>query len=260
LDVSENAIDDLGPLAALTSLQNLDASYNRIASLADLAGTPLLDAVQSFDVRENLLRAIDAVPTRATSLDFAGNRVCDFAPVAGRIVARTPGEMSYDCGEQSCETGGFVAPTSVVTSDQDRSACSADPVATERTWRTVLRCQTSVLQVDPSNARNVALLVSQGEQSFWYESTPVTNLFDYLAGRAGLPARLSTDYASYDVAGTVSAAVARGADFQRLDVAGASGVRAEVVKEDASLHLRIFDGTEQKFDWVFPGCVEVTGS
>jgi hypothetical protein len=253
LDVSENAIDDLAPLAAFR-LTTLDASGNRLASLADLAGTPLVGSLQSLMLEHNLLTSVDVAPPNVTYLDFSANRICDFAPIAARIVARTPGTVSYDCGEQSCETGGFVASTEVGTSEQDRSACAPDPVATERGWTTVLRCQTSELQVDPSNAKNVALVVTQGEQSFWYESTPVTNLFQYVAGRSDLPVHLAADYGSFGVDGTSSVSVATGADFQRLDVS-APGGRAEVVKEATNLHLRVFEGSAQKFDWVFPGCM-----
>jgi hypothetical protein len=254
LDVSENGIADLGPLASFATLGTLDASENPITSIANLAGTRLASSLQTLLLRGDRLSALDGVPSGANYLDLSGNRVCDFASLAPRIVARIGGQVSYDCGEQSCYTGGFVATAEIDTGDQDRAACAPDPVATERAWNTVLRCQTSELQVDPADAKHLALIVTQGQQSFWYEGTPVTNLYQYAAGRTDVPTRFASDYGSYALAGTSSVAVTRGADFQRLDAQGTGDRRAELVREGSSLHLRIFEGSAQRFDWVFPGC------
>ncbi len=82
LGLKGNAVTDLGPLAGLVQLSDLDASDNQVVDLAPLAD---LTALMNLDLGGNAIASIDALQDLAL-LNFLWldrNQITDLAPVAG---------------------------------------------------------------------------------------------------------------------------------------------------------------------------------
>jgi hypothetical protein len=82
LGIRDNAVTDLGPLAGLTQLSDLDASGNDLADLQPLAG---MTSLMNLSLSDNALH--DLAPLQALQglnvLNLNGNQITDIAPVAG---------------------------------------------------------------------------------------------------------------------------------------------------------------------------------
>lgn len=82
LDLSNNAVADLAPLAGLQKLGSLKLTHNQITDLTPLAGLPVLVDLGVSDNRITDLRPLSQVPT-LTSLGLSMNKISDLAPLAG---------------------------------------------------------------------------------------------------------------------------------------------------------------------------------
>jgi len=80
--VAQNAIEDLGPLAALTSLEYLDVDENSITDLSPLAG---LTGMFGLSVRKNQVSDLSPVRNMSQLEQLGGshNRISDLTPLAG---------------------------------------------------------------------------------------------------------------------------------------------------------------------------------
>ena len=81
LDLSDNAIADLSPLRGLTALRRLDLGGNDIGALWPLAELPKLEVLLLDDNRVADLGALTHM-ARLEHLDLAGNAVTDLSPLA----------------------------------------------------------------------------------------------------------------------------------------------------------------------------------
>ena len=82
LNLADNAVEDLSPLAGLVGLKVLDLSGNRVVELWPLAGLPELERLALADNR-----VADAAPlallTGLRVVDLSGNRIADLSALGG---------------------------------------------------------------------------------------------------------------------------------------------------------------------------------
>ena len=81
LTLATSRIGDLGPLARLTNLMELDLRDNQVTSLQPLAG---LTTLTQLGLSENLLTDLSPLSglTNLTTLAFGNNRIADLGPLA----------------------------------------------------------------------------------------------------------------------------------------------------------------------------------
>ena len=82
LDLSNNSIAELAPLAGLQKLGSLKLTHNQITDLTPLAALPVLADLGASDNLITDLRPLAQVPTLA-SLGVSMNQISDLAPLAG---------------------------------------------------------------------------------------------------------------------------------------------------------------------------------